>query len=60
MILRPLHSVLVLHLVIIDIVSKIVAFVFLGTPNFWAKADAKLLLFFELTKFFCIFFAFSL
>ena len=40
------------NLVIIDIFSKIIALVFLGDPKFWAKADAKVLLFFELTKYF--------
>ena len=52
-----IHSVLVLHLVIIDIFSKIVASAFSGHPVFWAKADAKVLQIFELTKFYCIFFA---
>ena len=30
------------------------------TLNFWAKADAKVLLFFDMTKYFCIFFHFFL
>ena len=40
------------NLVIIDIFSKIIALVFWGDPKFWAKADAKVLLFFYMTKYF--------
>ena len=52
-------SVLVLHLVMNrhSFKDHFLLALFWATPVFWAKASAKVLLFFELTKYFCIFFA---
>ena len=36
----------------IDILSKIIACAFLVLPVFWAKADAKVLQIFDMTKYF--------
>ena len=54
--IRNHYSIQFLYYILlwIDILSKITILLelFWGVPHFWAKADAKVLLFFELTKYF--------